>query len=95
MPAWISQKQLCPWMLTYISPGHSFPVPLKPKEEQEEARKHFVAKESRDEQAGTMVRRAPVAELEETTDAVTRDICPTGRLFLSAIKLGQIVLIRT
>lgn len=42
-----------------------------------------------------MVRRAPVARLEGTTDAVTRDICPIGRLFLSATKLGQTVLIRT
>lgn len=42
-----------------------------------------------------MVRWAPVAGLERTTDAVTWDMCPIGRLFLSAIKLGQIVLIRT
>lgn len=42
-----------------------------------------------------MGRWAPVAGQEGTTDAVTWDIWPRDRLFLSAIKLDYIVLIRT
>lgn len=38
---------------------------------------------------------APVAGLTGTTDAVTWDIWPRGWLFLSAIMLGHMVLIRT
>lgn len=83
-------------MLTYISPGHSFPIPVSTKEEQE--RQGSILQrttESRDEQAGAMGRWASVTGLKGNTDAVTWDIWPTGRLFLSAIKLGHMVLIRT